>query len=158
MGNRNVAGDYDKKPSAKSAVLTVSDQLLKETVAILCREKVFPKRSRWIIAEPIVSIVNKYHTFVSYANGIHVVDHATFAERYKAQTLAIAWHYALNVKMTAAQLILDAPIDAFDHWQRIWNRAKDLTYAWRNSDRKRFEEKFSSLSADELKGSSISSP
>lgn len=155
MGNRNVAEDYNKKPSKKSAAITASDRLLKETMAIMNREHVFPKRSRWQMAEPIAQIVNNYHTMIAYANGIKVLNHMLFAERFTAQTLALAWLYALNVKMTAAQIVLDAKIDAFTNWATLFNEAERVTKAWRTADRKRYEEQFGSLTADELREPSI---
>lgn len=154
MGSRD-NGYKPKKPSDKSAAINASDDLLRETMAILNRERVFPKRARWQMAEPIAKIVNNYHTIIAYANGINVTNHALFAERYIAQTLAVAWLYALSAKMTAAQIVNDAPIDAFDYWQRLWNRADKVTKAWRNSDRKRYEEQFGSLTADELREPSV---
>lgn len=151
MANRNVAQDYNKKPSRKSQAVSASDALLRETMAIMCREKVFPKRSRWQMAEPIAHIVNNYHTMIAYANGIQVTNHALFAERHIAQTLALSWLYALNVKMTAAQIVLDAPIDSFAHWANLFVTAERVTKAWRTADRKRYEEQFGSLTADECR-------
>lgn len=154
MSSRNKADSRKKTPSRKAAVETAADRLLKETMAILNREKVFPKRSRWMFAYTIADIVNRYHTMVSYANGITVTNHGLFAERYIAQTLAIAWIYALNVKMTAAQICCDAPVDAFDYWANLWADAEKLTKAWRAGDKNRYEEQFGSLTADELREAS----
>ena len=158
MGNRNVASDYSKKPSEKTAVINASDALLQETMRIMCRENVFPKRSRWQFAGPLADLVNNYHTCIALANGIIVTNHTLFAARYIAQTMAIAWLYALNVKMTAAQLCLEAPADRFDHWAELWNKADRTTKAWRNKDQKRYETQFGSLTADELREPTTFSP
>lgn len=155
MSNRNQTGDFKKTPSKKAAVITASSALLKETMAILNRENVFPKRSRWMFAYKIADIVNDYHTMIAYANGIEVKSHDLFAERHKAQTLAVAWLYALNVKMTAAQICCDAPVDAFTHWSNLWVDAEKLTKAWRSSDVRRYSEQFGSLTADELGDTSV---
>lgn len=147
--------NYKKPASKKSAAINASDDLLRETLGVLNREKVFPKRSRWLIAYPIAEIVNNYHTMVAYANGIKVTNHELFVERYTAQTLAIAWIYTLAVKMSAAQLILEANADRLDRWQELCNNADRVTKAWRNADVKRYEEQFGSLTADELREPSI---
>lgn len=145
------SGDkYQKTPSPKAAVETASDRMLRETAAILTREKVFPKRSRWLFGQEIMRIANRYHTAVAYANGIRVTNHALFVQRYTAQSLAIAWLYALNVKMTAAQLCCSAPLDKFEAWSDTWAVADDMTKAWRAADVRRYEEQFGGLTADEL--------
>lgn len=145
------SGDANAKtPSEKAAVETASDKMLRETAAVLTREKVFPKRSRWLFGVEIMGIANRYHTMIAYANGIHVKNHGLFAERYAAQTLAIAWLYALNVKMTAAQLCCSAPLDALETWSDTWAEADRLTKAWRSADERRYSEQFGGLTADEL--------
>lgn len=151
MGRRDTSGDYERRTSEKAAVEKLSSALLKETYAILNRERVFPKRVRRQHEPYIIQAVQLYHTYVAVAQGVRVENHGLFADRYNFQTLAIAWLYALNVKMTAAKECLDAPAEAFTHWGDLYDAARDATYAWRNKNKKDYESRFGSLTADELR-------
>lgn len=157
MGKRTTSMQQQKgKPgSAKAMFLRAADKLLRETVAVTARENVFPKRTRWQFAYSLMDIANSFHTWVSYANGITVTDHALFAERYQAQSRGIAWLYALDVKMTAAQLCMDIPAEKLDFWAECLVEAKNRTKAWQSADKRRYEAKFGSLTAEELREQTV---
>lgn len=157
MANRNQGKDAKRPPSKLAQVETLSTALLRETMRLLNRENVFPKRGRWQFAYKIADLVNDYHSEIAFANGIEVKDHGLFVDRYDAQSRAVAYLHALNVKMTAAQLCCDAPLDAFSHWADLWAQAWTITIAWRGSDRRRYEKQFGSLTADGLGKASVSS-
>ena len=151
MGNRATSLQQRKgKPASDKALfLQVADALFRETVAVTAREKVFPKRTRWQFAYALMDIANNFHSEVMYANGIRVDCRELFVERYGAQTQALAWLYALDAKMTAAQLCMGIDADRLQYWARLLNEAKERVGAWRAADKRRYEEKFGSLSAAE---------
>ena len=151
MSNRATSLQQRKgKPASEKALfLRAADALFRETVSVTAREKLFPKRSRWQFAYALMDIANNFHSAVMYANGIRVENRALFAERYRAQTLGLAWLYALDTKMTAAQLCMGIDADRLEYWTRLLNEAKERVSAWRAADRRRYEEKFGSLTAVE---------
>ncbi len=148
-------GTKNKPAGTKALFLRAADELLRETVAVTAREKVFPKRTRWQFAYELMAIANRYHTLVMYANGIEVQDHALFAKRYRAQTMGLAWLYALNAKMTAAQLCMGIDADLLAYWARLYVEARTRTQNWRASDRRRYEKRFGSLTAEESREPTI---
>ena len=157
MGNRATSAQQQRgKPgSTKALFLRAADKLLRETVAVTARESLFPKRTRWQFAYSIMEIVNNFHTWASYANGIAVTDHVLFAERYRAQSRSLAWLYALDVKMTAAQLCMDISADRLDFWAECLVEAKNRIKKWQADDRRRYEVKFGSLTAEELREQTV---
>ena len=120
------------------------------------REKLFPKRSRWQFAYALMEIANSFHSTVMYANGIKVTDKALFAERYRAQSKGLAWLYALDAKMSAAQLCMGIDPDKLSHWAGCLVEAKTRVAAWQASDKRRYEERFGSLTADESREQTVS--
>jgi hypothetical protein len=153
VSNRATSRQQEKgKPvSDKAGFLSAADDLFRETVAITAREKVFPKRTRWQFAYALMDIANNFHTEVMYANGIEVEDHELFAERYRAQTRGLAWLYALDAKMSAAQLCMNINADLLDYWTQLLNEAKARTSKWRSSDKSRYSKRFGSLTAEETR-------
>lgn len=81
----------NKTPTEKTAALRITHSLTKETLQLMNREKVFPKKARWQICYELAEIVNKYHTCVMFANGINVDCHALFVLRHINVACAQAW-------------------------------------------------------------------
>ena len=99
---------YKIEPTQKTRVEKATDEIVKRTLEVLCKEDVFPKRSRWLMAYKIADLINDFHGFVQIANEIEVRSHAEFVERHKYQTLAIAFLKASDVKMTLAVDVMKA--------------------------------------------------
>lgn len=152
MSNRETRAQLERgKPvNRKALFLRAIDNLLRETGAVLSRENVFPKRTRWLYAYAIMDLVNNAHSWAMYANGIEVDTRELMLERYRAQTVALAWLYALNVKMSAAQLALSVPPEKCETWAKLFDEARSRVLAWRSGDLRRYSQKFGGLSADEL--------
>lgn len=152
MSNRETPAQLERgKPIHRKALfLRAMDVLLRETGATLSRENVFPKRTRWLYAYAIMDLVNNAHSWAMYANGIEVDTRELMLERYRAQTVALAWLYALNVKMSAAQIALSVPPEKCETWARLYDEARDRVLAWRSGNLRRYSAKFGGLSADEL--------
>lgn len=147
MSSRNKDHVKDKKtPTARTAVLRQADWLVKETLQMLCREKTFPRRMRWLIGEPIADLANKYHSCIMTANAIRVETREEFIERHKIQTLGLAYLWSLNVKMGLAQVVLDVDPNKFEPWAKLFNDADRYTKNWISSDTKRYSQRFGPLS------------
>ena len=137
------------EPTEKTEVERETDALTKETLMAICREKVIPKRMRWLIGQKIADLVNDFHTFVFVANEIKVKSHEEFVERHKYQTLAIAFLKATDVKMTVALDVLELNADYLERWAKQYNATLRIIQGWTNKDEKRYAEKFGPLSPEE---------
>ena len=128
----------DKTPSERAYVLRMADDLARETLRLICKEKAFPKRSRWLISGKIADIANDYHSAVMTANGVKVTTIQEYEERHRLQTLAVAHLYALNAKMGLAQAVLSLDANTMDAWAGRFNAADRATKAWMTADVKRY--------------------
>lgn len=137
------------EPTEKTQVERETDAITKETLMAICREKVIPKRMRWLIGQKIADLINDFHTFVSVANEIKVKSHDEFVERHKYQTLAIAFLKATDIKMTVALDVLDLNADYLERWAGQYNTTLRIIQGWTNKDEKRYAEKFGPLSQKE---------
>lgn len=152
MGKRDRDRVKEKKtPTEKTAVLRSVDRLATETLSVLCKEAIFPKRTRWIIGQPIANLVNNVHSCVMAANGIRVESHAEFTERHRLQTMAVAYLYALDVKMNLAQAVLAANADKLEFWAGLFLETDKYIKNWISSDTKRYSGRFGPLSDHEDK-------
>ena len=58
---------YKIEPTQKTRVEKATDEIVKRTLEVLCKEDVFPKRSRWLMAYKIADLINDFHNFVMIA-------------------------------------------------------------------------------------------
>lgn len=123
---------YKIEPTQKTRVEKATDEIMKRTLEVLCKEDVFPKRSRWLMAYKI-----------------EVRSHAEFVERHKYQTLAIAFLKASDVKMTLAVDVMKASANKLEFWAGQYNDTLRQLQGWRNKDEKRYAEKYGSLTEDD---------
>lgn len=144
-----------KTSSEKAPFLRAARQLLAETARVTRSEKIVPKRARWQYAYEIMWLANQYHSWAMYANGIKVQTRGLMLSRYEAQTRALGWLYALDAKMS---LMVDAEgidPDLLTHWSELKVAAWDATTSWQSADLRRFSKQFGSLTADELRESTV---
>ena len=119
--------EKEKKPSQKNKALRMTDSLTVETLKALCRENTFPKRTRWLLAQPIADIINAFHTEVMVANEIKVETYGLMVERYERQTVALAYLEAANIKMSLALTVLDVNADNLERWAEKFNELSEVT-------------------------------
>lgn len=137
------------EPDQKTRVERETDKLTGETLRAMCREKVIPKKMRWIIGQKIADLVNDFHTSVNIANGIKVRSHDEFVERHKFQTLAIAYLKATDTKMTLALDVMELNADYFETWAGQYNETLRQIQGWLTKDEKRYSGRFGPLSPEE---------
>ena len=138
------------EPTQKTRVERETNNITRETLRAICREKVIPKRMHWLIGHKIADLINDFHTSVNVANEIKVESHAEFVERHKWQTLAIAFLKATDVKMTLALDVLELNADYLETWAGQYNETLKQIQGWKNKDAKRYEEKYGPLSQEEI--------
>ena len=137
------------EPDQKTRVERETDKLTGETLRAMCREKVIPKKMRWIIGQKIADLVNDFHTSVNIANGIKVRSRDEFVERHKFQTLALAYLKATDTKMTLALDVMELNADYFETWAGQYNETLRQIQGWLTKDEKRYSERFGPLSPEE---------
>lgn len=130
------------EPDQKTRVERETDKLTGETLRAMCREKVIPKKMRWIIGQKIADLVNDFHTSVNIANSIKVRSHDEFVERHKFQTLAVAYLKATDTKMTLALDVMELNADYFETWAGQYNETLRQIQGWLTKDEKRYSERF----------------
>lgn len=157
MGRNSTESGRKPEPSDKAKFLWIAEALLIETSRVLRREKYFPKRARWQYSYALMDIANAYHSQAEFANGIEVKTHGLMVQRYEAQSIALAWLYALDAKMSLAQKDLEIDADGLTHWTDLLIEAEKRTQNWRSSDLRRYEKQFGSLTAEELREPTVAS-
>lgn len=149
---------YKIEPTQKTRVEKSTDEIVKRTLETLCKETVFPKRSRWLTAYKIADHMNDFHGFVMVANEIEVRSHEEFVERHKYQTLAIAFLKAADTKMTLAMDVLAVNVNKLEFWAGQYNYTLRQLQGWRNKDEKRYSEKYGPLTEEDKTGIERSIP
>ena len=137
------------EPTEKTRVERETDNITRETLRAICREKVIPKRMQWLIGKSIADLIGNFHTSVSVANEIKVKSHAEFVERHKHQTLAIAFLKATDTKMTLALDVLELNADYLEIWAGQYNETLKQVQGWLNKDEKRYAQRYGPLSPEE---------
>nr|AHF24072.1 hypothetical protein [uncultured bacterium Contig643] len=145
----------DKKPEEEKKelpkALRETIRLTQETLRLISDEKVFPKKSRWIMSHEISKIVNRVHTTAMFANGIDV-DKALEAERpilylvrMIALALTLAWMSALDAKMSLSLDVLNTNANRYLTWGRQYLKTRHYIQDWRRADINRYTEKYGRL-------------
>lgn len=131
--------DGRKKTHAEKADLQNYAGLLTEAVLRkVCNEKVFPKRSRWLIAGKLADIANDFHTCVHRANEIRVTTQAERNARHYWQTMALSNLMTLDAKFSLAMDVLHIDPDSLREIGELEVTCKRILQAWMNSDMKRY--------------------
>ena len=127
-----------KSHTSEMMVVVVAQDLYDETLRLLCKEELFPKKSRWLFAQDIAKTANRFLDLVVYANGIIVDTPELALERHNAQRRAVAWCKALNSGMERARRHYNFSADYLKNWTHIYNHEKKLLTGWISSDKKRY--------------------
>ena len=130
--------EKEKKYKSELMVVVVAQNLYDETLRLLCKEELFPKKSRWLMAQEIAKTANRFLDMVNYANGIIVDTPELAKERHNAQRRAVALCKTLNSGMERARRHYNFSADYLKNWTHIYNHEKKLLTGWISSDKKRY--------------------
>ncbi len=130
--------EKEKKYKSELMVVVVAQDLLDETLRLLCKEELFPKKSRWLMGQDIARVANQFLDMVVYANGIIVDTPELAKERHNAQRRAVALCKTLNSGMERARRHYKFSADYLKNWAHIYNHEKKLLTGWISSDKKRY--------------------
>lgn len=127
-----------KNASEKSQAERYGGELAKKVLDKLCKEKVFPKRSRWVIAKKIADLAVDFYSAIEEANGIKVITQGERDERHKAQTLAMAKLKSLDGALNLAMDVLSINPDYLDEISELEKTCERVIQGWINSEIKRY--------------------
>lgn len=128
----------NKNASEKSQAERYAGELAKKVLDKLCKEKVFPRRSRWLIAKKIADLTVDFHSSVHKANAIKVVTQVERDERHKAQTLALANLSALDAELNLAMDVLNINPDDLGDIAELEKTCERVIQGWINAEIKRY--------------------
>lgn len=145
----------DKKPEEEFKELPIAlretIKLSEDTFRLISDEKIFPKKSRWIMSHEMSKIINRVHTAAMFANGIDV-DKALEAERpilylirMIALALSLAWMHALDAKMSLSLDVLNTNANKYEVWGRQYLKTRHCIQDWRRADAKRYSERYGNI-------------
>lgn len=106
----------NKRNESTIKVISQGDKIVEYTLRLLCNEKLFPKKSRWLIAGKIADLMNEFHQSLHIANDIYVATPEDAKERHLRQTKAYAALYTSASVMRMAQSVLQFDTDRLDYW------------------------------------------
>lgn len=118
--------------------LRESEYLTDRILRKVCQEKVFPKRSRWVIAEKIADTAVDYLTAVIEANDPKVQTQELRDRRYTLQQIALGKLSALDVLLNTAIRVLSLQPENFKDIASRIITCERLLKAWIASDEKRY--------------------
>ena len=131
-------GKKEKEYKNELMVVVVAQKLYDETLRLLCKEDLFPKKSRWLMGQDIARVANQFLDMVVYANGIIVDTPELAKERHNAQRRAFALCKTLNSGIERARRHYKFSADNLKNWAHIYNHEKKLLTGWISSDKKRY--------------------
>lgn len=118
-------------------VCVVGEELADETLRILRKEKLFPKKSRWLIAMKIADLANEFADTIEYANSLNASTISLATERMEEQEKAWALLKTLNRAMERARRVNDFEPENIKNWARLYNQEAKLLSGWKASEKKR---------------------
>lgn len=127
-----------KRKPGKLRVETCCVEVCRTTRQLLCREDIFPKRSRWLGCKDIADAANRMLMNIFGANDIRVKTAEDARERRRLQTVALAAFGALEKRMTFEALYWEKEINQYSLWARQMNELGDYLKAWIYRDEKRY--------------------
>ena len=131
-------GKKEKEYKNELMVVVVAQKLYDETLRLLCKEELFPKKSRWLMGQDIARVANQFLDMVVYANGIIVDTPELAKERHNAQRRAFALCKTLNSGIERARRHYKFSADYLKNWAHTYNHEKKLLTGWISSDKKRY--------------------
>jgi hypothetical protein len=128
----------NKRSESALKVISLCDSMTAYTLRMLCNEKVFPKKSRWLLSGKIADLMNDFMIAVHRANDIFVETQEDAQLRHVFQTKAYSALYTAASVMRVAQTVLQFDMDKLDYWSGMCLDELKLLKAWQRNDDKRY--------------------
>lgn len=128
-----------RKPG-KLMVETTCVALCQTTRKLLCDERIFPKRSRWLGAKDISDAASKMMMCIFAANDIRPKTAEDARERHRLQFLALGYFGALEKRMTFEAFYWEKDPNLYTVWADQMNAEEKLLKNWVYKDEIRYAE------------------
>lgn len=130
---------YQKHEPSHEKFLKNADDFCVYTIRLLKDENVCPKSARWLGAEEIVKITQRFHTEVHRANNIKVTNAEEKKMRRAAQVSAYSYIATLGEKMSFNARIYGMKVNILSGWLTRKGEIQSWLSGWIRSDEKRYE-------------------
>ena len=131
---------YQKHEPSHEKFLKNADDFCVYTIRLLKDENVCPKSARWLGAEEIVKITQRFHTEVHRANNIKVTNAEEKKTRHAAQVSAYSLIATLGEKMPFNARIYGMKVNILSGWLTRKGEIQSWLSGWIRSDEKRYED------------------
>lgn len=112
--------------------------LADKVYAIIQKEDVFPKRSRWIFAKKIAELMDEILVAMEEANKPEVATEGLRIRRFEQQQIALGKLSALDRTLTQAMRSIPINPNRLEDIGHQINECERLVHAWINSDKQRY--------------------
>lgn len=131
---------YQKHEPSHEKFLKNADDFCVYTIKLLKDEKVCQKSARWLGAEEIIKITQRFHTEVHRANNIKVTNSEEKKIRRAAQVSAYSLIATLGEKMRFNAQIYEVNVNTLSRWLTKKGEVQSWLSGWIRSDDKRYED------------------
>lgn len=131
---------YQKHEPSHEKFLKNADDFCVYTIRLLKDENICPKSARWLGAEEIVKITQRFYTEVHRANNIKVTNAEEKRMRHAAQVSAYSLIATLGEKMSFNARIYEMKVNILSGWLTRKGEIQSWLSGWIRSDEKRYED------------------
>lgn len=131
---------YQKHEPSHEKFLKNADDFCVYTIRLLKDENICPKSARWLGAEEIVKITQRFYTEVYRANNIKVTNAEEKRMRHAAQVSAYSLIATLGEKMSFNARIYEMKVNILSGWLTRKGEIQSWLSGWIRSDEKRYED------------------
>ena len=132
----------EKRRKGKLEVIIKALDLTNYTIQITANEKTFDPKFRAAITDDLITHAKDIYLICWTANNIRVADEQAFNERQRLQNLAIVKCNTFLGLLDIAKKVFHLETRRVTYWGNRVVECRTLIKAWRDSDRKRYKERY----------------
>lgn len=132
----------EKRRKGKLEVIIKALDLTNYTIQITANEKTFDPKFRAAITDDLITHAKDIYLICWTANNIRVVDEQAFNERQRLQNLAVVKCNTFLGLLDIAKKVFHLETRRVTYWGNRVVECRTLIKAWRDSDRKRYKERY----------------
>ena len=132
----------EKRRKGKLEVIIKALDLTNYTIQITANEKTFDPKFRAAITDDLITHAKDIYLICWTANNIRVADEEAFNERQRLQNLAVVKCNTFLGLLDIAKKVFHLETRRVTYWGNRVVECRTLIKAWRDSDRKRYKERY----------------
>ena len=134
----------EKRRKGKLEVIIKTLELANYTIQITANEKVFDPKFRAAVTDDLISHAKDIYLICWTANNIRVSNEEAFRERLRLENKAIVKCNTFLGLLDIAKKVFHLDTKRVTYWGSKIVECRKLIRAWRDSDRKRYKERYDS--------------